>query len=129
MKPPSVIIATDATERRAANADGVAHDELSANVSAPRLHARTKDNTLIRRNLMAEIAAQLSHIRDMQTWNSGGDVMLDIIELADGLTIVVGEETVSVYRSAEDFWSEAEEGGDHRSTVVLLRETGEPFDV
>jgi len=78
---------------------------------------------------MTEIAADLSHIREMQTWNSGGDVMLDIIELTNGLTIVVGEETVSVYKSPEDFWSETEEGGQGQATVVLLRESGEPFSI
>ena len=54
-----------------------------------------------------EIAAEMSYVREMQTWNSGGDVMLDIIELEGGLTIVVGEETVTLYRTASDFWSKA----------------------
>ena len=78
---------------------------------------------------MPQIAADLSHVREMQTWNSGGDVMLDIIELADGLTLVIGEDTVNVYRTAGDFWGEIEEGRNDRASVVLLRETGEPFRV
>lgn len=78
---------------------------------------------------MPEVVSDLSHVRDMQTWNSGGDVMLDVIELSGGLTVVVGEETVSVYRTAQDFWSEAEEGGGTRATVILLRETGLPLNL
>ena len=69
-----------------------------------------------------------AHLRNVDTWNSGGGVEVDILELDDGTTLVVGDETVSFYRSLDDFWAETEDGDDGRRTVTLLRETGMPLD-
>lgn len=75
---------------------------------------------------MTQITTELSYVKEMQTWNSGGDVMLDVIELESGLTLVVGEETVSVYPTVDDFWAECDDG-EHRAVTTLLRESGEVF--
>ena len=70
-----------------------------------------------------------AHLRNVDTWNSGGGVELDILELDDGTTLVVGDETVSFYRSLDDFWAETEDGDDSRRTAALLRRTGMPLDL
>lgn len=70
-----------------------------------------------------------AHIRSVSTWDSGGGVELDVIELEGGTVLVVGDETVAVYRSLADFHAEADEGDQGRRTVTLLRETGRPFEL
>lgn len=70
-----------------------------------------------------------AHLRNVDTWNSGGGVEVDILELDDGTTLVVGDETVSFYRSLDDFWAETEDGDEGRRTVTLLRQTGMPLDL
>ena len=69
-----------------------------------------------------------AHLRNVDTWNSGGGVELDILELDDGTTLVVGDETVSFYRSLDDFWAETEDGDDRRRTVTLMRSDPSPTD-
>lgn len=69
-----------------------------------------------------------AHLRNVDTWNSGGGVEVDILELDDGTTLVVGDETVSFYRSRDDFWAETEDGDDGHRTVTVLRQTGLPLD-
>ena len=49
-----------------------------------------------------------AHIRSIDTWNSGGGVELDIVELDGGTTLVVADETVAVYTSIDEFWAETE---------------------
>ena len=68
-----------------------------------------------------------AHVRSIDTWNSGGGVELDIIELDGGTTLVVADETVAVYASMEEFWAETEDGDEGHRTTTLLRETGKPF--
>ncbi|PZC44329.1 MAG: hypothetical protein DK306_001869 [Chloroflexi bacterium] len=50
---------------------------------------------------MAHIDADLTHVVAAQSWNSGGGIELDIIEFDGGLTLVVSDELISVYPSAE----------------------------
>ena len=73
--------------------------------------------------------AGAAHINFIDTWNSGGGIELDIVELDEGPTLVIASDTIAVYRSTDDFWAEIEEedysGG--RRTIMLLRETGQPF--
>lgn len=75
---------------------------------------------------MPHINAEFSHVLSGHSWNSGGGVMLDLIELEGGLLLVVGEETISAYATADSFWAETE-GGAGRSITTLLRGTGEVF--
>jgi hypothetical protein len=70
-----------------------------------------------------------AHLHKLDTWNSGGGMDLDILELDGGLTFVIGEDTVAVYHSTDDFWAEVEDQDESRRTVTLLRETGQPFEV
>ena len=70
-----------------------------------------------------------AHLRNVDTWDSGGGVELDILELDDGTVLVVGDETVTFYRSVDEFWAEAEDGDEDHRTVTILRETGRPFEL
>ena len=69
-------------------------------------------------------AIHAAHLRNVDTWDSGGGVELDILEL-----LVVGDETVTFYRSVDEFWAEAEDGDEDHRTVTILRETGRPFEL
>ena len=46
-----------------------------------------------------------------------------------GTVLVVGDETVTFYRSLDEFWAEAEDGDEDHRTVTILRETGRPFEL
>ena len=70
-----------------------------------------------------------AHLRRIDTWASGGGVELDILELDDGTVLVVAEDTVAYYRSLDEFWAEADDGGDGGRTVTILRGTGRPFEL
>ena len=70
-----------------------------------------------------------AHLRNVDTWDSGGGVELDILELDDGTVLIVADDTVAFYRSLDEFWAEADEGGDDHRTVTILRETGRPFEL
>jgi len=49
-------------------------------------------------------------IKEIETWNSGGNVMLDIIHLKSGKVLIISDEVVCKYNSIEDFFSDQ---GDH----------------
>ena len=68
------------------------------------------------------------HIRSLWTWDSGGGVELDVVELEGGMALVVGDETVTVYRSADDFRAEADDGDDSRRMATFPRATGLPLE-
>lgn len=70
-----------------------------------------------------------AHLRSVDTWDSGGGIELDILELDDGAALVVGDETVVVYRSLDDFWAEVEDGDEKQRAVTLLRTTGRPLEL
>ena len=70
---------------------------------------------------------EAAHIRSIDTWNSGGGVELDIVELDGGTTLVVADETVAVYTSVDEFWAETEDSDESHRTSTLLRDTGRPF--
>ena len=76
-----------------------------------------------------ESTINAAHLRNVDTWDSGGGVELDILELDDGKVLVVADDTVTFYRSLDEFWAEADEGGDDHRTVTILRETGAPFEL
>lgn len=76
-----------------------------------------------------ETRTEAAHLRNVDTWDSGGGIELDILELEDGTALVIGDETVTFYRSVDDFWAEAEDGDEGRRTVTILRETGRPFEL
>ena len=66
---------------------------------------------------------EAAHLRNVDTWNSGGGVELDIVELDGGTTLVVADDTVAVYHSAGDFWAEVEDGDEsHRVTTLFRRQ-------
>lgn len=69
------------------------------------------------------------HVRSVWTWDSGGGVELDVVELEGGMALVVGDETVTVYRSADDFRAEACDGDDSRRMATIPRATGLPLEL
>ena len=68
------------------------------------------------------------HVRSVWTWDSGGGVELDVVELEGGMALVVGDETVTVYHSADDFRAEADDGDDSRRMATFPRATGLPLE-
>ena len=44
----------------------------------------------------------LEHIERVSSWDSGGDVTLDLIELKDGRVLAISDEIVVLYKSMED---------------------------
>ena len=70
-----------------------------------------------------------AHIASFDTWHSGGGIELDIVELNEGPTLVLADDTIAVYRSADDFWAEVEDDDESHRTITLLRETGQPFEL
>ena len=59
-------------------------------------------------------------IYHIDTWNSGGNVMLDIIHLKSGKVLIISDEVVCKYNSIEDFSADQ---GDHdydANTIELI---------
>lgn len=46
--------------------------------------------------------SEISAIKSVSTWNSGGGIELDLIELADGKVLGISDEVVILYASMED---------------------------
>ena len=69
-----------------------------------------------------------SHIHSIETWDSGGGIELEVVELVDGLTFVITDEVVTVYPSADDFWEDANKGSDSHHALVINRETGRSLE-
>jgi len=53
---------------------------------------------------MAEINA--TFITDVETWNSGGGCMIDLVHLQSGMVIAITEEVMQVFLSMEDFMAD-----------------------
>ena len=68
-----------------------------------------------------------AHIRSIGTWESGGGVELDDVELDGGTTLVVADETVAVHPSVDEFWAETEDGDESHRATTLLRAMGQPL--
>ena len=47
----------------------------------------------------------LAHVREVTTWNSGGGIEIDIIQLANGKMLGISDESVVLYESMEDLES------------------------
>ncbi len=73
-------------------------------------------------------ASDPAHITSFDTWQSGGGIELDIVELDGGPTLVLADDTIAVYRSADDFWAEVEDDDEGHRAITLLRDTGRPIE-
>jgi len=76
---------------------------------------------------MAEIklgcTTELPHaefIKEIDTWNSGGNVMLDIIHLKSGQVLVISDEVVCRYDSITDFLEDEGEYNYDKQCVELI---------
>jgi hypothetical protein len=47
----------------------------------------------------------LEYIKNISTWDSGGGVTLDLIELKDGRILAISDEIIILYRDQEDLMS------------------------
>ena len=47
----------------------------------------------------------MSWIKQISSWDSGGGIELDIVELADGKVLAISEEAVVLYDSLDDLES------------------------
>ena len=50
----------------------------------------------------AEVEMDLEYIKDASSWDSGGGIALDLIELKDGRVVAISDEAIVVYRNIED---------------------------
>ena len=46
-----------------------------------------------------------THVTNSYTYNSGGNVMLDVLELSNGKVVVISDEVVCIYPSKEYYES------------------------
>lgn len=60
---------------------------------------------------------ETDRIKGITTWDSGGGVELDLIELADGRVLCVSDEAVVLYKSMDDL--EAGDAGIERPHIDL----------
>lgn len=66
--------------------------------------------------MSANIENQIN-ITNVSTWDSGGDVELDLVELADGKVLAISDEAVVLYDSMEDL--QTGEADKERPTIFL----------
>ena len=69
---------------------------------------------LRRRQTMTDEA--MSWIKQISSWDSGGGIELDIVELADGKVLAISEEAVVLYDNMDDLESGE---GKERPTLYL----------
>ena len=50
-----------------------------------------------------ETDKNLQYVKNLYSWDSGGGIELDVIELRNGIAVVVSEECISINRSMEGF--------------------------
>ncbi len=60
---------------------------------------------------------ELEHIKEVSSWDSGGDVILDLVELKDGRVLAIGDEVVILYKNMEDLMTG--DASDERPLLVL----------
>ena len=48
---------------------------------------------------------ELEFIKDTSSWDSGGGITLDLVELKDGRILAISDEVVILYRDMEDLVS------------------------
>jgi hypothetical protein len=50
-----------------------------------------------------EVDYNAEHIRAIDTWQSGGGIMLDLIYLKDGTVLIISDELIGLYPNIEAF--------------------------
>ena len=58
------------------------------------------------------------YVVEIKTWNSGGNIMLDIVTLNNGNVIVISDDAVSLWNSENEFF---EDDGEQK-TEILYRD-------
>ena len=59
----------------------------------------------------------MEFITKMETANTGGHCMVDILHLSNGLILAMNDECIAFYRSVDDFW---DDDGDKALKVMDL---------
>jgi len=44
----------------------------------------------------------MEYIKEVSTWDSGGGITLDLVELKDGRVLAISDESIVLYRDMED---------------------------
>lgn len=57
------------------------------------------------------------NITNVSTWDSGGDMELDLVELADGKILTISDEAIVLYDSMEDLMTG--DASKERPTIFL----------
>lgn len=60
---------------------------------------------------------EFEHIEKVSTWDSGGDVLLDLIELKDGRVLAISDEIVILYKNMEDVMTG--DASEERPSIIL----------
>ncbi len=60
---------------------------------------------------------ELSYVKSVSSWDSGGGVMVDLIELKDGRVLGISDEVLILYKNMEDLVSG---GGDAKRSFIAL---------
>ena len=45
---------------------------------------------------------ELEYVKEVSSWDSGGDVTLDLVELKDGRVLAISDEVVVLYKDMEE---------------------------
>jgi len=52
---------------------------------------------------MKNLISQFENIKSIKTLNTGGNCLVDVIELQDDRVVIISDEYVGFYKSLEDF--------------------------
>lgn len=66
------------------------------------------------------ISEKTTFTESIETWNSGGNVMLDVIKLKSGKILIISDEVVCKYNSIEEFYGDEGEYDYNKYCVDLL---------
>ena len=70
---------------------------------------------LLGKNLLGSVM-DLEHIKEVESWDSGGGQLLDILTFKSGQLLVISEDAIVLYKNRNDF--ESSEAQD-RPTIYL----------
>lgn len=67
-----------------------------------------------------DVSEKTTWTKSIETWNSGGYVMLDVIKLKSGQFLLISDECVCKYESWEEFMGDEGEHDYDKQCVTLL---------
>jgi len=67
-----------------------------------------------------DVSEKTTFTESIETWNSGGNVMLDIIKLKSGKYLIISDECVCKYETLEEFYGDEGEYDYNKHCVDLI---------